>query len=165
MDSKAVEDLFVRFYKPVRTVLQKHCSVPRPYLDDLAQEVFLRLLRYPNSQITGSVSGYVFTIATHVAIEWKKLKGNSVPRDALWLEDLMVDERQETHNIHETEDTNRKIQSIIDRMPERRRSIILLYSQGDLTYNELAVELNISERIVLRELVKAYAKLKEEFFK
>lgn len=165
MDRKELTVLFERWYKPLRSNLRNHSSVPPAEIDDLAQEVFVRLLRYPDSIIISNPSGYLFTIGANIANEWRRLKRNRAPMNSEWLEELVISDHLEPQNIWEAEQLNSDMQRIIDAMPTRRGVILLMHVHDGMTYNQIAKELGLTYRLVLRELTKAYATLREEFFK
>src|SRR5688572_6915454 len=65
------EPLFRRWRKPLRQWLSHRSGIKSADLDDLVQEVFLRLLRYSTAEVIGNPQGYLFRIAHNVATEWE----------------------------------------------------------------------------------------------
>src|SRR5688572_19260924 len=64
---------FGRWRKPIRRWFSSRASVPSNEVDDLSQEVFLRLLRYSDDVAVENPQGYLFRIAANVASEWRDL--------------------------------------------------------------------------------------------
>ena len=48
----------------------------------------------------------------------------------------------------------------VDKLPKRQREVLLLHVNEGLTYKEIADRLNVTYRIVLRDLTRAYATLR-----
>jgi len=89
---------FKRWRKPIRQWLSHRSSVPTADLDDLAQEVFLRLLRYSDDVAIDNPQGYLFRIAANVANEWQERARHRRPHDDSWLEDLQIEFNDEPEN-------------------------------------------------------------------
>src|SRR5262245_48947016 len=68
--------------------LSSRSSIQSADLDDVAQEVFLRLLRYSDDAVVEYPQSYLFRIATNVVNEWRERARNSLPHDDVWLADL-----------------------------------------------------------------------------
>jgi DNA-directed RNA polymerase specialized sigma24 family protein len=79
---------FQRWRRPIRYWLSSRSSVPAAEIDDLAQEVFLRLLRYSDDIAIDNPQSYLFRIASNVANEWRERAVRRQPHDNSWLEDL-----------------------------------------------------------------------------
>lgn len=150
---------FGQWRKPLRTWLRDRRSVPPGEIDDLAQEVFLRLLRYSDETIVENPQGYLFKIASNVANEWKERSRIKRPHNDQWLEDLQIDSELEPQNIIESERDREYYQNRIDALPNRQRMILLMHLNDRMTYKQIAESQNLTYRIVLRQLTKAYATL------
>ncbi len=61
--NKRFAQWFKDWRKPVRQWLSRRAAVPAAELDDLAQEVFLRLLRYSEKTAVENPLGYLLRIA------------------------------------------------------------------------------------------------------
>src|ERR1044072_2199916 len=96
-DTRLIE-WFGKWRKPIRSWLRNRASVPPGDIDDLAQEVFLRLLRYSDDVAVENPQGYLFRIAANVANEWQERARHRKPHAASWLEDLQVEFNDEPEN-------------------------------------------------------------------
>ena len=67
-------------------------------MDDLAQEVFLRLLRYSDEVAVENPQGYLFRIAANVANEWRDRSRVRQPHDRSWLDELHIDPSDQPDN-------------------------------------------------------------------
>src|ERR1700732_2368661 len=82
-----------RWRAPLRKFLARRGAVRSADLDDVAQEVFVRLLRYERAELVEHPQAYLFKMALNVAAEWAIRARNTQPHDASWLTDLLSDEQ------------------------------------------------------------------------
>jgi len=151
---------FKDWRKPVRHWLSRRASVPAAELDDLAQEVFLRLLRYSEKTAVENPLGYLLRIAGNVASEWRERARVSKPHGQQWLEDLLIEPDQEPENSVSQARSDANVQAAVDKLPPRQRQVLLLRVNEGLTYKQIAERLELSPRIVLRDLSRAYGQLR-----
>jgi RNA polymerase sigma-70 factor (ECF subfamily) len=138
------------------------CSMQGADVDDVAQEVFLRLLRYSDDSLVENPQSYLFRIATNVANEWRERARNSLPHDNSWLDDLQIEPHDEPENSVEREFTNERVRTAIGRLPQRQQEVMLLHVIDGLTRKQIADRLDLTLRIVRRDLARAYAQLRWE---
>lgn len=164
VDQGSAKNRFAQWFKdwrkPVRHWLSRRASVPAAELDDLAQEVFLRLLRYSEKTAVENPLGYLLRIAGNVASEWRERARVSKPHDQEWLEDLLIEPDQEPENSVSQAGSDANVQAAVDKLPSRQRQILLLRVNEGLTYKQIAERLQLSPRIVLRDLSRAYSQLR-----
>ena len=153
---------FKRWRKPIRQWLSHRSSVPSADLDDLAQEVFLRLLRYSDEVAIENPQGYLFRIAANVANEWQERARHRKPHDDSWLEDLQVEFNDEPENAIAREMANKHMQAAVNRLPRRQREVLLLHVNEGLTYKQIAERQGLTYRVILRDLTRAYSQLRAQ---
>lgn len=158
-DGRLVE-WFGKWRKPIRSWLRNRASVPPGDIDDLAQEVFLRLLRYSDDVTVDNPQGYLFRIAANVANEWRERSRVRKPHDDSWLEELQIESGEEPENAFTRSRTNEYVQAAVDRLPPRQREVLLLHVNEGLTYKQIAQQRGLTYRIVLRDLTRAYSTLR-----
>lgn len=151
---------FREWRKPVRHWLSRRAAVPAAELDDLAQEVFLRLLRYSEKTAVENPLGYLLRIAGNVASEWRERARVSKPHEQDWLDELLIEPDQEPQNSVSQARTDESVQEAVDRLPRRQRDVLLLRVNEGLTYKQIADRLNLTPRVVLRDLTRAYSQLR-----
>lgn len=176
------DELYRRFYKPIRKWLERRCDFNGIDSDDVAQEVFVRLLRYPNANANGQWSTYLFRIAANVAENYRRLSVNAMPHasvDLLILDGL--DERDgfdtiqsipmdpgnalfnfstpETIAINEC--AGRQVRAMVSTLPSRVQLSFILFVVYEQTYKEIATQLDITTRMVQRDIEHAYNKLRQ----
>lgn len=142
--------------------LSSRSSMQSADLDDVAQEVFLRLLRYSDDAVVEYPQSYLFRIATNVVNEWRERARNSLPHDDVWLSDLQIEPDAEPESSVEHDLVNLHVRKAVNRLPPRQRQVLLLHIREDLTYKQIAVKLKLTPRVVRRDIARAYAELRAD---
>ncbi|HEY0942238.1 MAG TPA: RNA polymerase sigma factor [Steroidobacter sp.] len=144
----------------MRRWLSSRSSIQPADLDDVAQEVFLRLIRYSDDALVEYPQSYLFRIATNVVNEWHERARNKLPHDDAGLEALQEESHREPENFTERTLVNSHVREAVDRLPPRQRAVLLLHINDELTYKQIAVKLKLSPRIVRRDIANAYMQLR-----
>ena len=167
MPSSATRERLTDWFKwfrvwrsPLRKILGARWSIAASDVDDVAQEVFLRLLRYDNAELIEHPQAYLFKMAENVAGEWAMRARHRHPHDARWLTDLRALSEPEQQVAREA--AQRDLQAALERLPPRQREVLRLHFGEELARAEIAERLNVSERVVKRDLIRAYAKLRTD---
>lgn len=150
---------FGRWRKPMRSWFSNR-SVPSAEVDDLAQEVFLRLLRYSDDVAVENPQAYLFRIAANVANEWRDRSSVRQPHARNWLDELQIDPEDQPDNSVFQSRVNKHLRSVVNKLPQRQREVLLLHVNDGLTYKQIADRLGVTYRIVLRDLTRAYGALR-----
>lgn len=162
----AVDELYKKWYKPVRAWIRNRGNVPPLWVEDIAQEVFIRLHKY-NPEISTNAAGYVFRTASNVAQEWLDRShmrkehqdmgdvGDSVLGLADSPEDLLEEQQDERERT-------RRVEMAMSRLKGRQLLVLMLHMYEGMTYEQIAKELGLTYRIVLRDLTTAYVFLRRE---
>lgn len=130
---------------------------------DLVQEVFERLSRPGVRERVGRVEGYLFTIASNLAVEHIRYRqvrrvnpaadvATSLQRDEEFPPDRLLEGRQELDLVV----------AALNGLPERMRNIFILARLENLTHTEIATRLGISRRLVQYEVTLATACLADQ---
>ncbi|MDY6948363.1 MAG: RNA polymerase sigma factor [Pseudomonadota bacterium] len=142
--------------------LSSRSSIQSADLDDVAQEVFLRLLRYSNDAVVEYPQSYLFRIASNVVNEWRERARNSMPHDDVWLADLQIEPEAEPESSVEQDFVSKYVRHAVGLLPPRQREVLLLHIREDLTYKQIAIKLKLTPRVVRRDIARAYAELRGE---
>jgi RNA polymerase sigma-70 factor (ECF subfamily) len=153
-------DWFRRWRSPLRKFLAGKASVRTADLDDIAQEVFLRLLRYEKDEIVEYPQAYLFKMASNVAAEWGIRSRNRLEHEPHWLGELVAEGGPE--EAFDTVAVQQEIRRAIFTLNPRERTILRLHFEEGLSYPEIALRLGISLRVVRRDFEKSYGKLRGE---
>jgi len=152
-----LKDWFQSFRRS-RSLLRKLWCLSESDLDDVAQEVFLRLLRYDNLELIEHPQAYLIRMATNVAGEWSMRSRRRHPHDARWLDDLEAESDPERELTRET--AHQQLREALAGLPPRQREILRLHFGEGLARAQIAELLETTERTVKRDLINAYARLR-----
>lgn len=126
---------------------------------DLAQEVFLRVLRVSDPDLVRHPRAYLLKVAAHVLEEWR-MRGRrfvSTPPDRLEALPGSSDPPTEVDGRARARRVNRALAEL----PPMYRAAIALRAQYGFSVAEVAVRLGVRERQARRYIEKAYAKLRQ----
>jgi RNA polymerase sigma factor (sigma-70 family) len=124
---------------------------------DLAQEVYVRMLRIPDPETIRDMEAYLFTVASNLAREYAAREGRR--GTSVHLEEGAVpDELMETAAVDAQIDTAQQVQrlrELLRELPPRwHAAIVMQYVQG-LSQAEIADRLGVSVSMVKKYLGKA----------
>jgi RNA polymerase sigma factor (sigma-70 family) len=166
VDTHSRNERLTRWFESWRGAMKRwlssRSSMQSADLDDVAQEVFLRLLRYSDDAVVEYPQSYLFRIATNVVNEWRERARNSLPHDDVWLSDLQIEPDAEPESTVEHDLVNQHVRHAVNRLPPRQRQVLLLHIREDLTYKQIAVKLKLTPRVVRRDIARAYAELRSD---
>lgn len=127
-------------------------------LDDVAQEVFIRLTGYSDSTLAKCPPTFVLKVAANVVDEWC-----GTPRND-WLDEEELEGKkgsgaQKAKKKEQSVDRAlaKQLQKAVDKLPPRHRQVLLMHVNEGLTYEEIAKRMRMTPRLVRRDLVRAYA--------
>lgn len=151
-------DWFRQWHSPVRKLLSRRGIIEPADLDDIAQEVFLRLLRYDRAELVEHPQAYLLKMASNVADEWAIRARVRHSHDAKWLDDLLADDRPDQVTAQHA--AQEEVERALGTLPPRQREVLKLRFADGLGCAEIAKRLGCTPRIVKRDLAKSYAKLR-----
>jgi RNA polymerase sigma factor (sigma-70 family) len=150
LNSAQIAQLFENHHTAIVSFLMRRVACPET-AQDLSQETYLRLF---NKEITHdeNLLGYVFRIAERLAIDYLRQthlpKNNPLPlTDDLLCPYPAPDRMMELHQ---------QCQQVLDAylsLPANYQAVFVLRKMDELSYSDIAAQLNISEKTVQRYLV------------
>jgi RNA polymerase sigma factor (sigma-70 family) len=149
-----------------RTLLRLTGS--REHVDDLAQDVFLRLYRsLPSFRGEALITTYLYRIAVNVAQdEWKRRRRDDRSHVSLsdetsaWEDRLPHPDRNAEQQIEERE-FQQIVEEQLQRLSQIERTIIVLYHQEERTYEQISYSLGMPIGTVRTHLHRGRKKLRE----
>lgn len=124
---------------------------------DLAQEVFLRLLRVDEHEKIRSPEAYLFTIASHVLAQ-HSLEAASLP-ESVDIASPLTDEQLSVETDYAVEmDLQRRamqMEGAIAQLPPNPQACLILHCRDGWTLEEIATRLCISRSMVKKHIAKA----------
>ncbi|BBL34669.1 putative RNA polymerase sigma factor FecI [Nitrosomonas stercoris] len=147
---------FTKLYKQYRLRLISRINRLigcRETASDLAQEAYMRLLDNRDLSNVLNLSAYLFQIGHNLAVDYQRDPLNKI-------EYLLLDEAQPCPlpQLQEIVSLRQQCSILIDAiatMPQGCRDVFLLRKIDGLSYREISIRLNISEKTVQRRLVQA----------
>ena len=130
-------------------------------IDDISQEVFLRLLRYDRSELVERPQAYLYKVASNVSAEWHMRASRRLPHNSAWLGEL-VDSISPEDTMRDV-DTHRQLRLAVSGLPARAQEILRRHFAEGQTYVEVAATMGVTRRIVYRDVERAYAALRQSF--
>src|ERR1700751_5649892 len=86
----SLSEWFRRWRSPLRKFRAGRGPERVADLDDVAQEVFLRLLRYESAEVVQHPQAYIFKMAANVAAEWAIRSRHRLAHEARGLSSLVA---------------------------------------------------------------------------
>ena len=128
-------DLFERHVGPLLGFFFR-LTARRGYSEDLVQEVFCRMLQYRKSFRVGSAfAPWMYQIARNV--HRRQAKSVPVSEDEALLE-VLPDASESAHARLEREHRESLLREALRRLEPRKRELLLLSRQPDLSYQQIA---------------------------
>lgn len=156
----SVSEWFRRWRSPLRRFLAGRGAVRVADLDDVAQEVFLRLLRYESAEVVQHPQAYIFKMAANVCAEWAIRSRHRLAHEPRWLNGLVAEDSAE--EAFDNQLVQNEIKRAIGTLSARERAVLKLHFEEGLSKAEIAVRLGLTARIVQRDFEKSYSKLRGE---
>lgn len=141
-------------------------------VDDLAQEVFMRLQRYGDEDVIRDPQAFLMHLARNVANEWRARHVNKKAHfsqfnvgydseETLGIEDVLpADESQQLEVAEERDDFSQAVVAAFGKLTPRQQTLLKAHVYDNLTYVQIAETSGQTHRVVLRDLTKAYSKLR-----
>jgi len=152
-----------RYRRQLRDYLLRRLRRPED-VDDLAQEVYLRLLRVDDSTLVRKPLPFLYGIASHVLAEFRgKVRDDEehVTMDSETFEQWVEQPTQSVaDDIAEQISLRQQLERALARLPPKQAAVLILHNQQGLSYQEVAEKLNISVHTVEKYLVKAKARIR-----
>ncbi len=150
-----VADLAVRHGQRLRRYLSARLR-DRADVPDLAQEVYLRLLRVERPGEIRSPEAYLFTVATHLLYEHTARRSSAPP--VIEIEDVTEELSAEEADPVAYADTQQRFESLersVSRLSPRMRTTLLLHRRDGYSLEEIGALLGISRNVAKKYLSKA----------
>lgn len=155
------------------SLVQRYAQAVRRYFDrrltriqdteDLAQEVYLRLLRIDSGTKVQKPLQFVYGMARHVLLDHRAETAeqhellSSAPDASNWVESQLDDSTQRPEDQVGVE---QQLEEIFQLLPPLFAAVLLLHDRDGLSYEEVAIELGISVHTVKKYVTEARARIR-----
>lgn len=130
----------------------------RSEAEDLAQEVYLRLLRIEDTGAIRDPRSYALRVAANVVYEWRMSARNRFAHiEPVESEDEQLDPCRQVLRGEQMKLLSRAL----DRLSPMQRAVLLLHRRDGLTYQEIAKHVQLSVQMVNKHLAKGLAICKD----
>jgi len=126
-------------------------------LDDVVQEVYLRLLRVKNSEMVRNPLAYLYGVASHVVHEFNLGKHHTRMVFDSAAVDTMMDNPQPSGSLEAGGHFERQVSEALGQLPANRMAVLLLERREGLSHAEIAQKLGLSVHTVKKYSVEALA--------
>ncbi|MFC4313342.1 RNA polymerase sigma factor [Steroidobacter flavus] len=124
--------------------------------EDLAQEVYLRLLRVDAAKRVQKPVAYIFGIASHVVADFKS--GSRLSHERLQDNDDEPDDRASApDDLADRLNLQQQLERAFARLPRTHAMVLIAHKHCGLSYEEVAAELGLSIHTVEKYLTQAKA--------
>lgn len=138
-------------------------------VEDLAQEVYLRLLRFAATETIRYPKAYVFRVAFNVLYEFKHRKRLArVDFDSIAADraaEHLADDSATPDETYERQRRENQIENLVGRLPAMQRAVLIMATRENLSYGEIAQKLNISASTARVHLYRATSHIRHEISK
>ena len=149
-----MHDLYSDHFGWLKSWLYQRVSCPE-LAADLAQDTFLRLLpKTAELNLVSSPRSYLSTIASRLCTDmWRRKAVEKAWLETLKLQPESVQISPQDHAI--IIETICEIDEMLARLPEKVATAFILSQFDGLTYKQIALQLEVSERMVKKYLARA----------
>jgi RNA polymerase sigma-19 factor, ECF subfamily len=133
-----------------------------PEVDDLAQEVYLRMLRVKDADLVRSPEDYLYGIATHVVSQFRIRSTRDVVTYDSDAADAAADRPTafESDSVPERMTLLEDLERAISTLPETHQAIFLMRKRDGFSLAEIALQLSLSIHTVKKYLFQAKAQIR-----
>jgi RNA polymerase sigma-70 factor, ECF subfamily len=176
-DDSAFEVLVHKFQGPVLSLVRRYLGSSSPGVDDVGQEVFVRIYRSKHTyEPKAKVGTWIFRITVNTCLnEIRRLRADKNRRVAGFTavfgdgpdgadaeaSALSDDEARPPADALEAGEVERSVRTAIDALPEQQRLAVVLSRYHDLPYEEVAAAMGTSVPAVKSLLVRARENLRK----
>lgn len=125
---------------------------------DLAQEVYLRLLRADRLDLIRQPRSYLLRIAANVLHEWRlhARRSQQVPNE--YFENIPSADNPENSTVSVVRD--RRLAIELGRLPTPVRIALVLHVRDGLSYEQISARMHVTRRMIKRYLHVAFVRLR-----
>ncbi len=132
-------------------------------INDICQEVFLRLLRFDRAEMVNNPPAYLYRVAANVAHDfrlripqWESLDSSEASR---------VPSGSTPDELADSDGRRRALMNALRNLPPMPRAALALQMQEDLSHEEIAQRLGISRRAVRKAVGRGHELIRQALAK
>lgn len=160
---------FQRDILPLKNIIYRtalRITLNREEAEDIVQDCLVKIWKQTQEgMVIQNLESYAITMSRNLSLDRKQLAQNRVIS--------LVEETHDTIDVHQAtpdqqlinNESISLIEQIVNRLPEKQRTVMHLRDVENKTYKEIADILSISESDVKVTLFRARKQVKEEYLK
>ncbi len=153
----SVRVLFKQYHRPLIAWLRQRLSTSDD-ADDVAQETFIRLMKYEGSSDIICHKSMLYKVAANAACDQERMGKARRRNQHASIEDEALEfasKEPSVERIVEGEEAYRQVLSKIETLPPKCRQVFLLSRVNSMTYPQIAAHCNISIKMVEKHISHA----------
>ena len=158
-----VEKLFAEHHGALQRYIYRRIRT-KSDAPDLAQEVYVRMLRIGDSNAIRNPQLYLYTVASNLVKEHAVADRRQASR--LDLDETSVQQRlgelPALDNQLDATQAAERLRSVVERLPVKWRTAVILQYRYGLTYQEIADRLGVSSNMVKKYLAQALGRCRHD---
>jgi RNA polymerase sigma-70 factor (ECF subfamily) len=151
-----VEKLFAQHRRALQAYFYRRIRT-KSDAPDLAQEVYVRMLRLSDTEAIRNPQVYLYTVASNLVKEHVVLERRQ--GSCLDIDDASVQQRlgelPSLDSELDASQTATRLRSVLEQLPVKWRTAVILQYRYGLTYQEIADRLGVSSNMVKKYLAQA----------
>jgi RNA polymerase sigma-70 factor (ECF subfamily) len=159
-EQKFIEFLFKSFYSPLCKAVYKIVR-DTDACEDIVQEVFYKVWRNRDAlDLSKSVKSYLYRSAINTALNYLEKQKRNVELD----ENEVIGTKlsaNTTEDILNSSELEQKINSAINELPSRCKTVFMMSRFEEMSYQEIADTLEVTVKAVEKQMSKALQILRE----
>jgi RNA polymerase sigma-70 factor (ECF subfamily) len=154
------DELFNELYPQLVFFANKYVG-DYPLSEEIVQEVFVRFwLKRDSLEHESLVKSYLYRSVRNSSIDY--LRRDKVERQRYNDYIYTTDNRTELKDIISENELKLKIEIAVSQLPEQCKKIFLMSREEEMTYKEIAADLNLSVKTVEAHISRALKSLREQ---
>ena len=147
----------------LRQFFRRRIGDNRAEVEDLVQEVFVRLCNRQGREPIENLTGYVFQIAANLLRERSRRRMRHGTAGAAFLSAGLLegDADFSAERVHAARDAWAQIELCLQELPARVRAVFVLNRFEDMTGVEIARRLGVSVSTVEKDMIRAMLHIKD----
>jgi len=152
-----IQEIVRRHHASLIRFLRRRLSVVDD-ADDVAQETYIRMMKYEGSREIASPSAMLYRVAVNVARDHGRTAQARRSACRCDIEDLqVVSEQPSAERVVLAEQTLSILLNVIEHLPPKCKEVFLLSREHGMTYPEIARRCGISVKMVEKQISHAIA--------
>ena len=157
---KAMRGMFDLFYKPLCSYAVRYAQ-SMPVAEEIVSDVMYKIWQNRHKDYRPETfREYLFTATRNTALNYLKQEKNQKQLSNSWADDLRNELIEETPlDTLIAKETQSELNNLIDSLPEQCRKVFLMSRMDNMTYDEIAAQMDISTNTVKYHIKTALQKL------